>query len=278
MLQVLSCAHQSRPILPPLILAFQKGGCDRTELVKLLLRYYADPTATTYYGDTALITATKRGFKHAAQALLNHNRYIINQRGYNRRTALHHAVLRDDLYMVNLLLTYGADTELMDRYNRVPLEVSASIRAVEVAKALLRSACDPTPPYWRQAPPPKQTLINVMKFPYMSHLLLNVGTPVHQHWPIISGYLEFRTGPKALVTTPLSLQRLARIAVRAVLRRKALQGHRPYDVNWMVYRVGDDIGWPMKLQNFLKLSDFDETEKDNQIELEMTLRARRRVE
>ncbi|KAM8982809.1 NF-kappa-B inhibitor beta [Ara ararauna] len=96
-------------------------------------------------GHTALHLASREGRCACARLLLggagSADIDCVNYDGY---TALHIAVLRKDLEMVELLLSAGADLNKAEpSCGRSPLHLAVEAQSPEVAEALLRAGADP---------------------------------------------------------------------------------------------------------------------------------------
>jgi ankyrin repeat protein len=88
----------------PLHVAAYLGDAD---LIRLLMKYHADPNATDQRGLTPLLW-TAFGGKHAAAAALLQNGANVNARGPDGRTTLDLAKLSLDTELLDLLRQYGA--------------------------------------------------------------------------------------------------------------------------------------------------------------------------
>ena len=64
----------------------------------------------------------------------NENYDIDSEIGEDKRTALHLAVQKNDVTMVNNLLKDGADPNLLDSYGYTPLELSLRENLTMIAK------------------------------------------------------------------------------------------------------------------------------------------------
>ncbi|KAI0542415.1 hypothetical protein GGR58DRAFT_496969 [Xylaria digitata] len=95
---------EARILVPPLIYAV---NFDLTHLVKGLLRGGHDPDTVDRNGVPALLRAVKRGSLESARLLLDAK--ADSGKGDGHTTALHLAVEKEDLEMLELLLCHGAD-------------------------------------------------------------------------------------------------------------------------------------------------------------------------
>src|SRR5580704_10542913 len=75
--------------------------------------------------DTRLADAAKNGDVAAVKLLLS-QKVDVNAPAADSSTALHWAVERNNLEMVNLLLASGAKVDLATRYNVTPLALASS--------------------------------------------------------------------------------------------------------------------------------------------------------
>ena len=71
-----------------------------------------------------LVEAAKRGDTEAVRTLLR-NRADVNRPGTDGTTALHWAVRSNNVELINLLVTAGADVKAANRYGLRPLTLAA---------------------------------------------------------------------------------------------------------------------------------------------------------
>ncbi|MFC1870732.1 ankyrin repeat domain-containing protein [Candidatus Dependentiae bacterium] len=91
------------------------------QMAKLLIEKGADLNARTWLGQTPLIIAAENGLIDMARLLLDSGAILLKasdfaqpySKGLTRRTALMHAVARNDIPMVTLLLERGADPTII---------------------------------------------------------------------------------------------------------------------------------------------------------------------
>jgi ankyrin repeat protein len=86
-------------------------------------------------GETFFIKAVSAGNKAMAQAMIDRNA-DINTIVPSRGTALHIAVEREDIEMLNFLLEQGANFALEDEYHQSPLALAVRLGAVEEMSCL----------------------------------------------------------------------------------------------------------------------------------------------
>ncbi len=104
-----------------LMVAAAKG---HTDAVLILIEHGADVNARDAYQWTPLMRATHSGYQQTVATLLAHSQVNVNEQDENGATALHHAATNGDIEIVELLLKYGAETSIKDRF-----ELSARDRA-----------------------------------------------------------------------------------------------------------------------------------------------------
>lgn len=107
----------------PLLYAAALG---RLSFVKAALAAGADTTITNRYGGTALIPAAERGHVEVVEELLASSDVDVNHINNLGWTALLEAINLGDggknhQAVVNLLIAYGADVNLPDKYGITPL-------------------------------------------------------------------------------------------------------------------------------------------------------------
>jgi len=101
-----------------LMIAVEKNDA---QMAKLLIEKGADLNARTWLGQTPLIVAAENGLIDMARLLLDSGAILLKasdfaqpySKGLTRRTALMHAVARNDIPMVTLLLERGADPTII---------------------------------------------------------------------------------------------------------------------------------------------------------------------
>src|SRR5580700_9929609 len=76
-------------------------------------------------GGAALVDAAKKADQQAVRSLLKNQTTDVNTPSADGTTALHWAVNRGDLDMVDLLLASGANVKAANRYGVQPLSLAA---------------------------------------------------------------------------------------------------------------------------------------------------------
>jgi ankyrin repeat protein len=90
-----------------------------------------------------IIDAATRGDLPALRALVQQKSVDVNTRGVDGATALHWAVQRDDVRMVEALIRAGADARAANRYGVQPLAIAAVNGNAETMRLLLDAGADP---------------------------------------------------------------------------------------------------------------------------------------
>lgn len=120
------------------MLAAQRGHFETSQA---LLKYGADASIQDQEESTALHYSASGGnlklTKLIIQARADFNDLDMNVRGFDGRSPLHEAALRDHADMVLLLLSNGASIEAEDDSGRTALVSAAMIRCLDAVKALL---------------------------------------------------------------------------------------------------------------------------------------------
>jgi ankyrin repeat protein len=106
-------------------------------LVTLALSRYASAA-----GPATLVDAAKTGNVAAVRAELQ-KKVDVNAAASDGSTALHWAVHRDALDVVDLLLAAGANPKAANRYGVTPLSLAATNGNARIAERLLRGGADP---------------------------------------------------------------------------------------------------------------------------------------
>ena len=108
------------------------------ELVRLLLDHGANAGLADIYGWTPLMRATYERRLDVVRILLRSGSANVNARNDNGATALHHAALRGELEIAQLLIAKGADLQAKDHQQRTPLMVARATGHGKVVKLLDR--------------------------------------------------------------------------------------------------------------------------------------------
>ena len=101
--------------------------------------------ASSASAGTKLIEAVKRGDAAAVRALIAQKApgNNVNAPDADGSTALHWAVQRDDVALVDMLLAAGADVKAATRYNITPLSLACTNGNARVVDRLLKAGADP---------------------------------------------------------------------------------------------------------------------------------------
>jgi hypothetical protein len=110
-----------------------------TEIVKILLYAGADPNIKMYNGINPLINMANLGDFEMAQLLLYNQRTALNVFDNNFATPLHHAAIMGHFYIVDMLLYYGADANLLATKQSSPLLMAAIGQHTETAELLIKA-------------------------------------------------------------------------------------------------------------------------------------------
>ena len=94
--------------------------------------------------DTTLVAAAKAGDREQVDALLRRDPAAVNQAEPDGTTALHHAVNRDDLPMVDALIRARANVAARNRYGFSPLTLAAVNGNAAVLRRLITAGADPS--------------------------------------------------------------------------------------------------------------------------------------
>lgn len=95
--------------------------------------------------ETPLIDAAQSGDVAAVRALIQ-KKADVNAAALDGSTALHFAVHRDSLDIVNVLLTAGANPMAANRYGVTPLSLACTNGNARIVERLLRAGADPNAP------------------------------------------------------------------------------------------------------------------------------------
>jgi ankyrin repeat protein len=94
-------------------------------------------------GKTPLIQAAENADSASARQLLQDKSIDVNAAAADGTTALHWAVHRDDLEMVDLLIRAGANAKAANRYGVQPLALAAENGNAVIIERLLKAGVDP---------------------------------------------------------------------------------------------------------------------------------------
>jgi ankyrin repeat protein len=99
--------------------------------------------AATGAPSLTLVDAARKGEVQTVRSLLQQKTPDVNGPAADGMTALHWAVQRDDLAMVQMLLRAGANAQLPNRYGVRPLALAAVNGNADILKLLLEGGADP---------------------------------------------------------------------------------------------------------------------------------------
>jgi len=103
----------------------------------------ADEVVVPALRSAPLVEAARTGDDAAAAALLGaHPRVDVNQRSSDGTSALHWAVYRDDVSLIERLLALRADPNARNDYGATPLSVAAVVGDATVVRKLLEAGAD----------------------------------------------------------------------------------------------------------------------------------------
>lgn len=104
---------------------------------KLLMKHKCDVQLTNNTGDNALTLSVLNQQIEMVEYLLSHKIFDINYQTNNKLTALHNAVLSDDIDIVTKLVENGADILSEDLENNTPIAYAVVTRSVEILRYFL---------------------------------------------------------------------------------------------------------------------------------------------
>ena len=98
----------------------------------------------SFPADSIINAVIQDGDVHDLLQILGHQRSEVDLNQFNHvgLTALHHAVLTNNIDFVKLLLTYGADVRVQDVYGFSPLHTSAALGFVQITSLLIVFGAD----------------------------------------------------------------------------------------------------------------------------------------
>lgn len=111
-----------------LTIAAAKGNAD---LLQWLLDRGAKGQTRDVYRYTPLLRAVENGYIETATILLLLPSTEVNAQDEYDNTALHHAVSASNVHMVRLLLSHGADSDIVNRQGLSALDLASGISAME---------------------------------------------------------------------------------------------------------------------------------------------------
>ena len=94
--------------------------------------------------DAPLVAAVKAADIDTVRALVDEQAVDVNQAEPDGATALHWAVHRNDVGLVDLLIAAGADVAAANRYGVQPISLAAENGNAAILAALLDAGADPT--------------------------------------------------------------------------------------------------------------------------------------
>jgi ankyrin repeat protein len=115
---------------------------DYADIAKLLLERGATPDHVDVYSWTPLMRAAYEGHLRTTKLLLEHGVTTLNRRGENGMTALHLAVLKEKTDIAKLLLSEGADPEIVDNLGRAALDIAKENKGLELQKLMKTGVTD----------------------------------------------------------------------------------------------------------------------------------------
>ena len=121
----------------PLLVASSRGS---TPIVKVLVEAGAKVCVTDNEGDTCLICAVRNekwGHTETVSYLAGLKDVDVNHKGQNMRTALHCAVDKGHIYVVQVLIDAGADIEAKDNMGHSPLHLACRSGTLAIVKMLV---------------------------------------------------------------------------------------------------------------------------------------------
>lgn len=114
--------------------------CGNRECVRLLLKYQPDLDARTAWGFTPLMVAAMNGRTEAALILIGAGANI-NAADRAQKTALHYAVKRNLVGLVETLLKHGADVDSADADGNTALVDALVANRMTLVRLLIRFGC-----------------------------------------------------------------------------------------------------------------------------------------
>ena len=112
--------------------------------VDILLQYGARLDPVNRLSETPLMVASKLGHADVIERLLLEPEVDINYRDNNQRTSLSYASQFGRVEAVQLLLDFGADTDMFGVHGRTPLSIAGEFGHKKIVELLLDRSADPT--------------------------------------------------------------------------------------------------------------------------------------
>ncbi len=109
------------------------------DLVKELMYYGANPNISTYEKFSPLMAAASNGSFDIAEVLLRYKRTKINLADQYNLTALHYAAYYNNLAIVDMLLFYGANAQIIDVEGNSPLLLASYNSDTALASELIEA-------------------------------------------------------------------------------------------------------------------------------------------
>jgi ankyrin repeat domain-containing protein 17 len=148
-------------------------------MVRLLLRYRADPNAPDYQYETPLHCAARRGATAAMEVLIEHGAKV-NWRDEYKFTALHSAAIAGQAEAMKLLLQHGASFEEREKCCHLSLLYACDAPhhghwITRWERGMRGGLCPPPPEYYDKLPPPRSNRRYYARFVEAVRLLLEGG-------------------------------------------------------------------------------------------------------
>lgn len=138
-----ACAHGYGGDAPDEMLLFEAVERGDLESIQRLLEKGVSPDAMDPTNDTPLMTAVREGQIEAARLLLERGAWVDSVDVDDRFSTLTLAVVRNDAPMVRLLLSHGAQTQVLDEYGFTPLGRAVEGGRVEIVRMLVDHGANP---------------------------------------------------------------------------------------------------------------------------------------
>ena len=125
-------AESRAKCLTPLHIAAQQGHAD---LVRLLLLHQANPHSQSSSGSTPFYRASRGGSLEVLEILKNQGS-DVNATTWDNWTALHEAVIQDNIAMVKKLLAWGTDPSIRTLNGKIALTFAQEFQKWDIARIL----------------------------------------------------------------------------------------------------------------------------------------------